>query len=189
MSWLFALLLAGGAELPSWSLMAADSTLTFRAEYDGSPFEGRFEAFAVQLAFDPAAAQGVALDVTVDVTSVDTENRDRDEALAESEWFDFDHYPQAHYQARSLGPGQQRQFRLAGELTLKGITRALPVEFDWSPADGGVRIEGVARMTGGTTLDRMHFDIGTGDWADPELIGHVVTVEFDLLLAPADSGP
>lgn len=185
MSWLAALLLvvAGEATAP-WEA-GAGSRLNFTATYDQSPFDGRFKDFAVRFWFDPREPAGARLEVTVDVTSVETRNSDRDEALAEAEWFDFANHPEARYTASGVSEGRERAYRTTGDLTLKGITRQVPVEFDWIADSRGARVVGRVVMRGDTEIDRMRFDVGTGEWADPELIGHMVEVRFDLRLERA----
>ena len=168
-------------EAPSWALVAEGSTLTFAASYDETPFDGAFERFDVQLRFDPDQPDRADLRVTVNVRSVDTRNRDRDEALAEPEWFDFSAHPQATYVANGAGQGMEKAFRMAGELTIKGITRTVPIEFDWTVEGDTARATGVARMRGDTEVNRLDFDVGTGEWEDP-IIGHRVEVNFDLRL-------
>ena len=63
-------------------------------------------------------------------------------------------------------------------LMIRKVTREVPVTLRWMPSDRG------ARMTGFATVRRLDFGIGAGDWADPDLIGLDVRVEFDLELVP-----
>ncbi|MDX1571956.1 MAG: YceI family protein [Xanthomonadales bacterium] len=174
-------LILGQSEEPAWELVAQDSTLTFAATYDDTPFDGVFETFDVEFRFDPEAADEADLRVTVDVRSVDTRNRDVDEALADPEWFDFSAHPQATYVASGAGEGKNRAFRMAGDLTIKGITRTIPIEFDWTVEGDSARVTGTARMRGDTEVNRLDFDVGTGEWEDP-IVGHRVEVNFDLRL-------
>ena len=74
--------------------------------------------------------------------------------LAEPEWFDFARHPEARYRAddiQAVGPGR---YRAAGEISLKGVTRPLPLEFAWESGPAG------ARLIGELALDRSAFGIG-----------------------------
>jgi polyisoprenoid-binding protein YceI len=59
---------------------------------------------------------------TIHVTSIDSQDADRDAHLRSPDFFDAERYPEATFESTSVEPG-----RIAGELTLKGVTR--PVEF------------------------------------------------------------
>jgi polyisoprenoid-binding protein YceI len=86
-------------------------------------------------------------------------------------------HPVATYRGsgcRAAGDG----FTLGGELTLRGVTRAVPLRFTYTPGQGGAALEGSA------TIDRLDFGVGQGEWQDTEWVGATVTVRFDLLLSP-----
>ena len=166
--------------VPQCSL-PADSALGFAATWEGTVFRGAFKSFDAIIQFDPADLENSRFDVHIDVTSGRTGSRDRDEGMAEPDWFDFSTYPGARYQAsrfQSLGDGW---FQADGQLELKGVTRSVPVKFNWRERPAG------AAMTGGARVSRLDFGVGEGDWASDEIIGLLVEVEFSLELAPCDA--
>jgi polyisoprenoid-binding protein YceI len=176
--WLLAawLCLPGLASAESWLSDPAESRLAFEARWEGSPVPGEFRNFSMRLQADPGTGNPSSLDVRVEVPSLATELPDVDAALAEPEWFDFARHPQARYRAdeiRPLGPGR---YRAAGNLSLKGKSRPLSLEFAWEAGPAG------ARLSGDLVLDRSAFDIGSGEWAAPEPIALEVQVRFDLAL-------
>ena len=166
---------------PEWRLVPGESTLGFTARYEGEPFGGGLDRFDVRFRFYPGDLDATLLEVTIDTTSVNTRNRDRDDALSEAEWFDFDNHPEASYAGQTASAGNEREYRIEGVLTLKGIRGEVPIEFDWEVDGDQAHLKGTARMRGDTLINRLDFDIGTGEWADP-LIGHEVDVHFDLRL-------
>ena len=178
--WLLAawLCLPGLTWAQSWINDPAQSRLAFEARWEGSPVPGEFRRFEVRLQADPGSGAPTSLEVRVEVPSLATDLPDVDAALAEPEWFDFARHPEARYRAediQSLGPGR---YRAAGELSLKGVSRPLPLEFAWEVNPAG------ARLNGDLVLDRSAFGIGSGDWAAPEPIALEVQVRFDLGLQP-----
>ena len=65
-----------------------------------------------------------------------------------------------------------------GRLTVKGVTRDLPVTFRVKgPADGRS-----APLTGEATIRRLDFGIGQGEWQDTKWLGNDVRVRFDIVL-------
>ncbi len=170
------------ADTPVWRSVPESSELTFTAEYDGAPFTGRFESFVVEFCFDPEDLDSANLHVNVDVDSVDTENRERDETLAMGEWFAFGKFPSAQYEATQFVALGDNRYSAEGKLTLKGITQPLALSYEWIVEGDQVRVAGTARMIGDTVIDRTDHQIGAGEWADPDLIAHEVEVAFDVLL-------
>ena len=63
-----------------------------------------------------------------------------------------------------------------GTLTLKGIRKPVSLRVTFTPAAGGAVLE-VA-----TTLKRLDFDVGSGEYADTSTIGNEVAVNGRLEL-------
>lgn len=151
-------------------------TLTFVATQAGAKFTGAFRRFHVNLDFDPARPEGGSLDVTVETASLDTKDRDRDEILRGTDFFWVEKYPEASFHAKRFERAGEG-WRATGELTIRGATKTVPVEFTLAPAG--------AAMKGGAQLERLAFGLGQGDWASTEWVGNEVEVRFDLKLSPA----
>jgi len=156
----------------------AAGTLEFQATQAGAKFTGAFKRFQVKLDFDPAQPGAGSLDVTVDIASVDTQDGERDQVLKSPDFFWTDKYPQVAFHATRFeraGGG----WRATGELTIRGVKKAVPVTFTLAPAGA------MSAMKGAASLKRLPFGLGQGDWASTEWIGDDVDVRFDLKLAPA----
>ncbi len=165
-----------------WTMLP-DSRLGFVASAQGESFEGRFARFSAQIRFDPAALEGAAFEVTIEPGSVDTQNAERDELLPAPDFFDVGTHPQARYRAtrfEDLGAGR---YRALGELSLRGTTQPVALDFAWVE-DGA----GNAQLQGEASLSRLAFGVGGGDWADTEMIDDAVTVRTTLQLRRTDAG-
>jgi polyisoprenoid-binding protein YceI len=152
--------------------------LEFQAIQAGARFTGAFTRFHVTLDFDPAHPGQGSLDVTVETASIDTQDGERDEVLRGPDFFATARHPQASYHAerfeRTAGG-----WLAAGELTIRGVTRPVPVAFTLAPGDQATRMSGTAR------LKRLDFGLGQGEWASTEWVGDDVDVRFELSLSPA----
>ena len=176
---LFALLLLlAAAPLGAADYVAAPgSRLGFESSYDGEAFAGRFERFTPRIRFDPARLGEARFDVAIDLASVASDNDERDEMLAAPEFFDSGAMPQARYLAtrfRALGGGR---FVAEGVLSLRGVEKAVPLAFTWTPGANPV-------LEGEATLDRLAFGVGAGEWADTSLLPATVVVRTRLVLTP-----
>ena len=170
--------LATSAAATPWQLQPG-STLGFAATTQGERFEGRFARFDARIRFDPDALVESRFEVVIALTSVDTANSERDEALRGPDFFAVGAHPEAHYSATRFRAIDDGGFVAEGELRLNGRTQPVPLHFTWAVRGEGAVLEGRAE------LDRLDFGLGEGDWSDPDMIGHRVEVRTRLLLAPA----
>lgn len=153
-----------------------ERSLTFAGAYMGEGFDGRFERFEPVIRFDPAALENARFEVQVDVASARTGNEEYDSTLHGEEFFDSRNHPQALFIARTFRSTGPDTFEADGELTLHGKTVRVPFPFKFV-IDGDS-----ARLSAEVTLKRLDFDIGTGDWADTDLVANEVKVAVDLAL-------
>lgn len=173
---LFPLLLGLG-----FSARAADyvalpgSTLGFSGSYQGEGFEGRFAKFSPQIRFDPARLADSRFDVRIELASADTRNSERDELLLGSEFFDAARNPVARYVATRFRALGGNRFAADGVLSLHGASKPVTLSFTWTAGAKPV-------LVGEASLKRLDFGVGTGDWADTELLPNAVKVRTRLLL-------
>jgi polyisoprenoid-binding protein YceI len=165
-----------------WRMDADSSELKFTPRLAGGEFAGRFERFETTLRFDPADLAHSSLQVIVDLSSARTGDSDLDTALHGVDFFAVSRWPQARFSStriRALGGGR---YEAAGKLTLRDRTRdlALPFRFELAAPGGGT-----ARLTGTTTLQRLHFGVGQGEWRSTEWLDDAVRVEFSVALEAA----
>ena len=178
-AWMTALLtLAFGIAVASnqWSMQSKNSTLTFVATQAGAKFEGGFKKFTADIRFDPRDLAGSHFEVAIDLASVDTKDSERDDVLKGPDLFATAQWPQAKYVADKFTAKGGSKFAATGKLTLRNVTRDVPIEFTFEPGQGGSWLKGTA------TLQRLDFGVGQGDWKDTETVANAVEVRFALLL-------
>jgi polyisoprenoid-binding protein YceI len=171
-------LLPSLAAAQNWTTLPG-STLGFAGAVEGEPFDGRFQRFDARIRFDPTALTG-RFEVDIALDSVDSQNSERDDMLAEPEFFDSRRLPQARYLAERFERQADGRIRADGVLSLRGVEQPVPLLFDWQPSTDGAVLDGQA------VVDRLAFEVGSGDWADPALIAREVQVRPRLLLRRAD---
>jgi polyisoprenoid-binding protein YceI len=174
------LLLPAAALAADWQLVPDDSSLGFRAEAQGEHFDGRFQRFEATIRFDPQSLDAGRFEVAIALDAVDSQNSERDDMLAEPEFFDSRRQPQAHYRAERFDALGGNRYRASGELELRGARRPVALDFDWQADGDGAVLVGTAR------LDRLAFGIGSGEWEDTDLIAREVEVQTRLVLRRAE---
>lgn len=102
---------------------------SFEADHMGglSVWRGKFNKSSGKVTLDKAAGTGT-VGVTIDVASLDFGHDTLNEHAQGPELFDATKYPQATYKGRLEGFVDGEPTRVAGELTLHGVTR--PVELE-----------------------------------------------------------
>lgn len=179
LSYLFALVLVCGSvalAAAQWTLQPKESTLTFVATQAGAEFEGGFKRFTADIRFDPQDLAGSRFDVKIDMASVDSQDSERDDTIKSDDLFAVKQFPDAHYVAEKFTAKGGNKFAGTGKLTLRNVTREVPIEFTFEQKNGSAWLKGSAQ------LKRLDFGVGQGDWKDTENVGNEVKVNFVLLL-------
>ena len=169
---------AASSESPLWQLVPTEKNFLFSSSYSGEAFTGAIKAFTPKIYFDPQKPEQGVLDVTIDTTSLTTFNSEWDSTITSSQWFSIGDYPNAYYVAKDIRPEGQGYIAY-GELTLKGISKPVTVNFEWQA------LGEQAVFLGSAVLDRREFDIGSGSWATDDSIAFEVTLDINLQLALA----
>lgn len=168
------------ADPPSWETDPAASRLSFTFTQLGSPIEGEFRDFAIDIRFDPAGPAG-AVRVEIDTASIDTGDDDRDAEARGAAFFHVDAHPEAVFEAASFrSKGDAGAYEALGTLTMKG--RTLEVVLPFTLEIGGA----TARAEGTLTVNRQDFAIGTGEWATNQAVGDDVTIAISVTATRAD---
>ena len=174
----FAAQLATAATAPAYISDPARSQLEFSGQQAGAAFKGVFKKFTVKAQFDPAQLATSNLDVQIDVNSLDSQDADRDKSMRSAEFFDVAKNPSAHYVTRTITK-TAKGYAALGTLTLRGVSRDVPLEFQFTPAAAG------ATLVGNAALKRLDFGVGQGEWKSTEWVGDAVTIHFSVSLKPA----
>ena len=173
---------AGPTGVPHYLLDPAKSTLEFTFTQAGAKNHGHFGRFPVTFDFSADNLAASHLEVTIEMTSFTTGDQERDETVRGDELLAVAKYPQAHYSATQF-TRTATGFEAAGKLTLRGVTRDVRVPFTFRTAtENGAA---VGYMNGGTTLHRLDFGVGQGDWKATDQVGNDVEVSFALRLTAA----
>jgi polyisoprenoid-binding protein YceI len=171
------------ATVQRWVAHPDKSELSFTATQEGTQFGGRFQQFNAGLELLPAD-EGIGLlqiSARIQLASVDTQYRDRDDYLVQQDWFYVDMWPEAVFQSAAIRQLGGNRFIADGTLSLRGISRDVSVELELNLEENGER----GKLLGSAALNRLDFGVGQGDWASTEWVGDEVKVTFDLYILRA----
>jgi polyisoprenoid-binding protein YceI len=155
------------------------SSLTFSFVQAGAQNQGHFARFPVTLDFSPDNPAAGHLEVSVEMGSLDSGDKERDDTLRGDDMFAVKKFPQAHFSATQFVKTASG-FEAVGKLTIRGVTRDARVPFAFRTAsENGAT---VGYMTGKTSIKRLDYGVGQGDWKSTEQVGNDVGVTFALRL-------
>jgi polyisoprenoid-binding protein YceI len=160
---------------------ATKSSLQFSFVQAGAQNTGKFTKFPVAL---DASADGTSvskLDVVVDMTTLDSGDKDRDDTLRGPDLFSVTKFQKAHFVATQITKTASG-FDALGKLTLRDVTRDQHVQFTLRSANEGGHP--TLYLSGKTVLHRLDYGVGQGDWKSTEWVGADVTVTYNVRLAP-----
>lgn len=159
-----------------WTLQPQASKLSFIAKQAGADFEAVFEKFTADVKFDPKDLAGSRFDVTIDMSSVNSKDAERDSELKTPALFDTKKYPTARYVTEKFTDKGGGKYSATGKLTIRNVTRATPIEFTYAEKSN------TATITGSSAIKRLDFGVGQGEWADTSSVPNDVRVRFVLSL-------
>jgi polyisoprenoid-binding protein YceI len=164
---------------------ATRGSLRFEFVQAGAATGGAFARFNTELRYDETNLVASGLVVTVNIDSLDTKDKDRDATLRSADLFDVAKYPTASFVANSLAKRADGGLEAVGKLTIRGVTRdlRLPLKLTLKREASGNAVD----LTGETTIKRLAFGVGQGDWRSTEWVPDDVKVTYSVRLfgAPA----
>jgi polyisoprenoid-binding protein YceI len=166
-----------------YQLDAAHTRIGFVARHAMvTKVRGAFTEFTGVAHLDGANPAASTAQVTIQVASVDTGNEQRDAHLRANDFFDAPAFPEITFASTAVEPVDESNYRLTGDLTIKGVTRPVTVDFEYtgSATDpfGNARVG----FEGRTTINRRDWGVNFNAAleAGGVLVSDKITLEFDV---------
>lgn len=157
-----------------WIVDMGKSKLGFTATQTGDEFDGAFNSFTAKIRFDPDHLESASIDVSIDMNSARTGDRQRDLALPEKEWFNAKSYPEARFVSHDVVATGDGAYEARGTLTIRNVSKDVTLPFT-------VSINGdKAQAEGALTIVRTDYGVGQGEWESGQWVGLNVKVEFSI---------
>ena len=114
----------------TWDIDPVHSEVSFAARHMMvSKVRGRFTTFSGEIVTAPNFLDSTVT-ATIDLTSVTTNNDQRDEHIRSSDFLHVADFPTMTYRSTGLHVESSGDYVLEGELTLHGVTRSVPLELE-----------------------------------------------------------
>lgn len=137
-------MMAAAPTTSTWAIDASHSEVEFSVRHLMiSNVKGRFGTVTGEVALDSAKPGKAKIEVSIDVTSIDTREEKRDAHLRSPDFFDAAQFPTMAFRGGTLTGDPEGDFKLTGDLTIRGVTKpiTLDVTFEGAGNDpwGGTR--------------------------------------------------
>ncbi len=134
-----------------WALDPTHSELAFKVRHMMiTNVKGEFRKFEASILSDGSDFTKSSIEVTIDATSIFTNEDKRDGHLKSADFFDVENYPTLSFKGISFKKVGEDEYKLTGALTIKGVSKEveLDVEFGginkdpWGNEKAGFSLEG-----------------------------------------------
>ncbi len=134
------------AQTGKWALDRSHSQISFSVSHMVvAEAEGKFDSFDATVLSDKEDLTDAKVDVTIQVASINTDNKDRDNHLKSGDFFEAEKFPTITFKSKELKKVSDTKYKLIGDFTMHGVTKS--VEFD--AKFGGVVKDGKGRLHAG----------------------------------------
>jgi len=176
----------------AYQIDQAHTSLLFRVSHLGfSTYTGRFTRIDAKLDFDPARLAASRVNVTIDPRSIQADNAPSGflDSLAGKDWLDAEKFPAMAFRSTNVEVTGKNSFRLHGDLTLHGVTKAIVLDARFNGGYASHPYEPRARVGFSATgqFKRSDFGVSHGIPAPGTTMG--VSDEVEVILESEFTGP
>ena len=164
----------------TWVIDASHTEIGFTVRHLVSKVRGKFETFEGTIVSAPDVTAST-VNVSVDLSSVNTGTADRDAHLRSGDFFSAEEHPTMTFVSTGIVAKGDTDFVVTGDLTIKGITKSVELETEFLGEGGdpwgGTRVG----LEASTTISRKEFGIDFNipvDGADKLMIGDKISINI-----------
>lgn len=167
----------------AWQIDASHSTVEFAVKHMMfTTVKGHFTGVSGTIRFDPGDPSASAVEATVDATTIDTREANRDTHLRSPDFFNVERYPTLTFRSTHVESKGKNRFLVTGDLTIAGNTRPVALETTFEGQGTNPWGKTVAGFTAETTISRQEFGL---TWnvaleAGGVLVGDAIKISLDI---------
>jgi polyisoprenoid-binding protein YceI len=144
----------------SWKIDPYHVQVEFSVKHLGMmTVRGHFTEVNANGTIDPNSPSPESVDITISADSVRTNNPTRDNDVRGPNFLDVEHFPTITFKSTRIEPTGDTNFRIIGDLTIKGVTHAV-------------------------TLNAMKY----GEFNDPGMMGHRIAYSAETEISRKEFG-
>ena len=173
----------------TWNIDPAHTVAEFKVKHMMiSNVKGQFAKVTGVLTLDENDLTNSRVDATIDATSIETRDAQRDGHLKSADFFDVEKFPTLAFKSTSISAGRDGERTVEGDLTIRGVTRKVrfSVEGPTAPTKDPWGNSRVA-VSATTKINREDFGLtwNTALETGGVLVGDEVTITLDVQFVKA----
>lgn len=146
-----------------WAIDPMHSEVQFKVKHLViSTVTGSFQNFEGSVETEGDDFEGAKINFSLDVSSINTNQAQRDGHLKSADFFDAEQYPHIKFESTSITKVDDDEYKLTGNLTIKGVTKPVTLKVEhggiatdfYGNTKAGFEVEGkINRKEFGLTWD------------------------------------
>jgi len=158
------------------------SEVGFQIRHMMTKVRGRFNDFEGRIVVDKAKPEASSVELTIQATSIDTANPNRDKDLRSAEFFDVEKYPTITFKSTRITPKGKDLYDVTGTLTMRGVAKEVTLPVTVLGFMKNMRGVEAAGFEASTTINRKDYGITWNKTLDTGgvLLGDDVIVSVNL---------
>lgn len=167
-----------------WNIDTAHSHAQFKVKHMMiSNVKGEFTAVTGSLQYDSENVSNSSVQATIDATTINTREPQRDTHLKSADFFDVEKFPTLTFKSTRVSKKGDGELSVAGDLTMHGVTRPVIFEVEDFTAPmkdpwGGTRMG----LSATTKINRKDFGLTYNSLLETGgvMVGEDVTITLDV---------
>lgn len=164
----------------TWAIDPVHSSINFSVRHlMVSKVRGSFETFSGAITVAEDGSPSVS--ASIDVTSINTSNEQRDAHVRSADFFDAENHPTATFVSTGVRPDGD-DYIVDGDFTLKGVTKPVSLKLEYNGVNPGMGQGAVAGFEASVVLNRKDFgiDIDMPLETGGTVVGDKVTITLEI---------
>ena len=170
----------------TWQLDKSHSHINFTARHMMiSKVRGEFTDYDIDIQFDENNLTATTVDVAIKADSINTRDEQRDGHLRSPDFLNAAEYPVLTFKSKKVEQDSPNKGRLIGDLTIRGVTREVVLDVEYSGVVKGPWGGTSAGFSARTTINRKDWNLTWNVALETGglLVSEQVQIEIELELA------
>ncbi len=117
----------------NWSLDPTHSEVGFKVKHMMfTNVSGKFNSYSVEMSNEDDDFSTSEISFSADISSIDTNNTDRDNHLKSGDFFDAEKFPQMIFKSTGIEKKSDSDYVVNGNLTIKDVTKPVSLKAEYS---------------------------------------------------------
>lgn len=154
------------------------SEVSFKIRHLLAKVSGRFTKFSGTIKVDAADISKSSVEVSIDATSINTDNEMRDKHLKTGDFFGVEKFPTITFKSTSVKEVAKGKLEVTGDFTLRGVTKRITFPITAAGTQPGMKPGTVVAgfIDGAVTINRNDYGIKYG----PGVLGDEVAISLNI---------